>query len=227
MPVFNTPSEWLQQSILSCLNQTFQKFELIIIDNGSINKDTIGALNRVKNIDKIVLINCPKQPGKRGVSIALNAGIKKAKYEYIARMDSDDWMYPDRLEIQFKYLQDNPDVDVLGTQMKILQNNFITSHPLILNKNTITQYNTGWFINHPTVMLRKNVFDRVGLYAEEPEIFPEDYELWSRCLKHKIVVHNLKNCLLNYNQHGTNASTVDATQKIWYDSILTYQKRFL
>ena len=228
MPVYNTPVNWLEQSVLSCLNQTVQDFELIIVDNDSTERETLNYYKRIKNIDKIKIINCPKQPGKRGVATAINAGIKAASSErsYIARMDSDDWMYSIRLEKQLQYFKDNPDTYVVGTQMKIIQTQQVTQHPLILNKNTISQYDTGWFMNHPTVMIRKELFNKIGFYAEEPEMFPEDYELWSRCLAANIKISNMPDCLLNYNQHGQNTSKVDVQQQ-WFFELNKYRQRFL
>lgn len=227
MPVYNTSSDWIQQSVLSCLNQTLQQFELIIVDNESTNQDTLSFYKRIKNIDKVKILTSPKQRGKRGVSTAINTGIINSKYDYIARMDSDDWMYPQRLDTQIKYLQQNRDVSVLGSQMKIVQTGFITKHPKILNKDTIKNYDTGWFMNHPTVMFKKALFKDIGLYAEEPEMFPEDYEMWSRCLSRGVVMHNIDECLLNYNQHGQNASTVHAAKSEWMENLNKFRNRFL
>ena len=227
MPVYNTPVDWLEQSVLSCLNQTLQNFELVIVDNDSTLKETKNFYKRIKNIDKIKIYNSFKQKGKRGVSTSINIGIKNSKYDFIARMDSDDWMYPERLEKQFNFLNTNKDVDVLGTQMKIVQTGFITRHPGVLTKENILNYDTGWFINHPTVMFRKSLFEKIGLYAEEPEVFPEDYEMWSRCLAQNIKICNLQDCLLNYNQHGQNASTVHATKKEWTENLNNFKNRFL
>jgi len=227
MPVYNTIPEWLEQSILSCLNQTHQNFELLIIDNQSTNEKTLKCLSRFKNIDKIKMLYSPKQEHKRGVSTSLNEGIKKSKGNYIARMDSDDWMHPDRLEKQIDYLENNKDVHIVGSQMKIIQQNNITSHPEIVSKDTIIKYNVGWFMNHPTVMFRKELFDIVGLYAETPKNFPEDFELWTRCLAQGIKIRNMKDCLLNYNLHGTNTSIVDANTSEWNDSMQIYKKRLI
>jgi glycosyltransferase involved in cell wall biosynthesis len=227
MPVYNTPSEWLEQSILSCLNQTHQNFELLIIDNESKNEKTLKCLSRFKNIDKIKMLYSQKQEGKRGVSTSLNEGIKNSKGSYIARMDSDDWMHPDRLEKQVEYLTNNTDIHIVGSQMKIIQQNKITSHPEIVNKDTIIKYNMGWFMNHPTVMFRKELFDIVGLYAETPKNFAEDFELWTRCLSQGIKIRNMKDCLLNYNFHGTNVSIVDANSNEWANSLADCKKRLL
>jgi hypothetical protein len=111
--------------------------------------------------------------------------------------------------------------------MKILQQGIITNHPEIVNKDTIINYNMGWFVNHPTVMFRKELFDKVGLYQETPENFAEDFELWTRCLSQGIEIRNMKDCLLNYNFHGANASITDANTKEWNQSLEEHKKRLL
>jgi glycosyltransferase involved in cell wall biosynthesis len=227
MPVYNTHPDWLSQSIDSCLNQTFKDFELIIVDNESTKSSTLNKLENYKNNDKIKILKCPKQSGKRGVSLALNMGIEHSKYELIARMDSDDWMKPVRLQKQYDYMMHNPDVSILGTQIKILQTKQITSHPEIVDIHYIKNTKSSWFINHPTVMFRKNIFNVVDKYAESPEIFPEDLELWTRCLLKNLKIRNLKDCLLNYNFHGKNTSIVDATQIEWRKNLNSYINRIV
>jgi glycosyltransferase involved in cell wall biosynthesis len=211
MPVYNTKPEWLEQSILSCLNQTYQNFELIIIDNGSTDQKTLNTFKRFKNIDKIRLLHCPQQEGRRGISVALNMGIRESRGEYIARMDSDDWMYPERLDKQFTYMETNPEVEILGTQKKTIQENTYSNHPEIIDKFTIINYDIASFLNHPTIMFRKTVFTKVEGYTEIPYMTPEDLDLWVRCLEKGVKIRNLKECLLNYNFHGQNASIVDYT----------------
>jgi glycosyltransferase involved in cell wall biosynthesis len=224
MPVYNTKSEWLEQSILSCLNQTHQDFELIIVDNGSTDQKTLNTYKRFKNIDKIRILSCPQQEGKRGISVSLNMGIKESVGYYIARMDSDDWMFPERLEKQFLYMEQNPDVGVLGTQKKTIQHNVISNHPEIIDKNSILNYDIGSFLNHPTIMFRRTVFDKVGGYTESPYMTPEDLDLWVRCLENGIKIRNLKDCLLNYNFHGQNACIVDCTNE-WMQNCQNLFKR--
>jgi len=227
MPVYNTHPDWVEQSIDSCLNQTFKDFELIIVDNESTNDLTLKKLEKYEKNEKVKLLKCPKQVGKRGVSLAINMGIDNSSYDLIARMDSDDWMHPTRLEKQYEYLSNNPDISILGTQIKIIQTKQITNHPEIIDINYIKNTRSSWFINHPTVMLRKSIFDVVDKYSESPEIFPEDLELWTRCLLNGIKIRNLKDCLLNYNFHGKNTSIVDAAQKEWTENLNSYIGRII
>lgn len=227
MPVYNTPPEWIEQSIDSCLNQTFREFELIIVDNESTNEFTLKKVQEYEGIKNVKLVKCPRQPGKRGVSLAINMGIDHSSFDFIARMDSDDWMYPTRLEKQYLYMSEHTDVSILGAQIKIIQSKQITNHPEIVDLDYIRKTRSSWFINHPTVMFRKDIFRIVDKYSESPEIFPEDLELWTRCLLNGLKIRNLKECLLNYNLHGKNASVVDATQLEWKKNLASYINRII
>lgn len=227
MPVFNTRPDWLEQSINSCLNQTFQNFELIIVDNESQSEPTLKKLEEFQREEKVRLLKCLKQSGKRGVSMAINAGIENSKYDLIARMDSDDWMYPARLAVQYEYLCANPDISILGAQVHILQQRQVTNHPEVIDVNYVRQTRSSWFLNHPTVMFRKSIFSIVDKYAESPEIFPEDLELWTRCLVKGLKIRNLKECLLNYNFHGENTSIIDASRLEWVKNLNIYMGRVL
>ena len=112
LPVFNG-EKFLTESINSILNQSFKKFELIVINDGSTDnsyeyikkfKDTrLSVINNDKNI---------------GLSNSLNKGILVAKGKYIARMDQDDISLPDRLKKQVAFMDDNPGIGVCGTWLQ-------------------------------------------------------------------------------------------------------------
>ena len=205
MPVYNTPAKLLEYSILSCLNQTYQDFELIIVD-ASTSKETLDSLNRFKNIPKIKIIKQFKVPNTNGISCATNVGINSSIYDFILRMDSDDVMSEDKILRQLDFFCKYPKTEILGTQIRFTNNGWITQHPEVINKSTLLNYSTDWFINNPTVMLRKSVFKKVGYFNETKQFSPEDYEFYTRCVINKIVMRNLKDCLLNYNWGTENTS---------------------
>jgi glycosyltransferase involved in cell wall biosynthesis len=219
MPVFNTKKDWLEKAVESILNQSFKEFELLIVDNDSDSSSTLETLTKYKSNPLIKVLYSPKKVGKRGVSTSLNIGILESKYDFIARMDSDDEMRPNRLEEQINFLIKNPEIDVLGSQMYIIQQNHFTKHPEVIDETIITKYNRDWFLNHPTIMFRKSLFKKIGLYAEEPEFFAEDLELWSRCLINNIQIRNLSACLLDYNLHDHNTSTLQSLNPQWINNI--------
>src|SRR5699024_5416050 len=115
MSVYNANEEHLRDAIESILRQTFKKFEFLIIDDASEN-----------NVDKLITsfrdsrIIYLKNERNIGLTKSLNKGIKISKGKYIARIDSDDIAYPDRLQKQFDYLENHPEVGVLGSQAKLI-----------------------------------------------------------------------------------------------------------
>ena len=200
MPVYNTSKQFLVSSLESCLNQTVNDYEIVVIDNGSSNDDTISILHEYSaKHAKVKVYKCPRQPDKKNLSVALNYGLTKCEYNLVARIDSDDLMTPDRLEKQLLYMRKNPDIDILGGQIFILQQRSITRHPPVITKKTPLQIH--WFINHPTVMYRRDKILEIGGYKEVPVHFAEDYELWLRALTHGLQMRNLNEIIVHYNLH--------------------------
>lgn len=222
IPNYNTNISFFQECIDSVVNQTFKHYEIIIIDNGSEQKNIEIYKKYISKINKeIRFIESNRQLNKKNLSIALNLGIKESKYNLVARMDSDDIMLPTRLQKQFDYFQDN-EVDILGGQLEYLHNNQTTSHPKIITKD-IPIYSI-WFINHPTVMFKKNKIINIGGYREEPEFIAEDYELWTRSLKNELKIHNLQDILIRYRVHDSNLTFKDKNNP-YYEVLLNYIKK--
>jgi len=205
MPVYNTPAKLLEYSILSCLNQTYQNFELLIVD-ASTSRETIDSLNRFKNIPKIRFIKQNKVPNTNGISCATNIGITSSIYDFVLKMDSDDVMAEDKIFKQLNFFDEHPETEILGTQIRFTNNGWVTQHPEVIDKISLLNYSTDWFINNPTVMLKKSVFKKVGYFNEINQFSPEDYEFYTRCVLSKIVMRNLKDCLLDYNWGNGNTS---------------------
>ena len=203
MPVYNTSKELLVPSLEHCLNQTIEEYEVVVIDNGSSNEETIGVLNKYENSHaKVNVYRCERHKNKKNLSVALNFGLTKCRHNLVARIDSDDFMQKERLEKQLQYMNSNKDVTILGGQILILQTGQITRHPPIISKRmAIDSY---WFLNHPTVMYRKDKILSIGGYREHPVLFAEDYDLWLRSLSAGFDIHNLQDVLVNYNLHGNN-----------------------
>jgi len=109
MSVFNG-ERYLSEAIESILNQTFRDFEFVIVDNQSTDKSS-NVVSSFKD-DRIVFIQNTKNLGQ---TRALNVGLRRSKAPYIARMDADDIAYPDRLQTQYDYLNENLNIDVVGS----------------------------------------------------------------------------------------------------------------
>ena len=154
IPVYNTNPLHLKECLESCLFQTIDDYEIVIVDNGSDNVNTLNLLKQIEKQEKVRLFVCPRQENKKNLSVALNYGLSKCKFNLVARMDSDDVMCHDRLEKQKKYLDLYTDVDIVGGQIKIFPQGTKTRHPEFIDKNIALS--SFWFMNHPTVMYKKD-----------------------------------------------------------------------
>ncbi len=195
MPVYNTKEEWLREAIESILNQSYKDFEFIIIDDGS--DKSIEPIVNSYNDDRIVFI----RQNNQGIARSLNSGFKIAKGEYIARMDSDDISMPERFEKQVTFLDNNPQITVLGSWFETFPKKEIYKHPKNPKYLDFTKF---CCIAHLSVMLRRSVFEKFNL-TYNPNYKCEDYELWSRAVR-ILDFYNLQEVLLKYRVHSSNAS---------------------
>ncbi len=169
-------------------------FECILIDNNSNSKTRIIAENQLKTDPRFQLISEPQQ----GVVYASNAGSAIAQGAYITRMDADDWAYPNRLEEQVRFLDNNPDYDVVSGLVEYVGHHQNTKgFARYVNwVNSICsdeQIKVSRFIEspivNPTAMWRKTCADKHGMYQNGD--FPEDYELWLRWMNAGVRIHKL------------------------------------
>jgi len=201
LPVYNG-ALYLREAIESILNQTYTNFEFIIINDGS--KDNSEEIIKSYNDNRIIYIS----QKNIGLAATLNIGIKISKGKYIARMDQDDISLPERFEKQIDFLEKNKDYDILGTWAKIFPdktNKRFHKHPTDNIKLKYFLLFNNPFV-HSSVMIRKSVFEKIGLYSEDKNRQPpEDYELWSRIARVSKIA-NIPEVLLNYREVSTGMS---------------------
>jgi glycosyltransferase involved in cell wall biosynthesis len=170
--------DFLENCIDSVLNQTFENFECIILNNGSTDR-TQEILEQYT--DSRLKIICQ---GNLGVSRSLNKGVGLSNSDLIARLDVDDFLFIQRLEKQAEFMINNPQVVLCGSRFQILigekylpqRVNFIQKNDAI--KRSLCLFNP---FAHSTVMFRKKTFVDVGGYNEQLK-YGLDYELWLRIL---------------------------------------------
>lgn len=199
MPVYNG-SQYLKEAILSVLQQTERDFEFIIVDDGSTDK-TSEIVGLFAQQDKRIRY---ERRAHAGLVSTLNYGISIAQGKYVARMDADDIAMPERFNLQGVLLDMKPEIALCGTQA-----HQIDSTGSIIGKFTrplegskeIRSYALlhNPFI-HPTVMIRRSVFDRVGGYRSFWKHI-EDYELWTRILPYYQAA-NIIQPLIKYRTHS-------------------------
>ena len=118
MSVYNEKKEWLQMSINSILNQSFKNFEFIIVLDNPDNIELKAVLEQFAAKDSRIKLIYNKK--NMGLVYSLNSALKVAKGEYIARMDADDISELDRLEVQYNYFEQNPDIDFVSGFIRII-----------------------------------------------------------------------------------------------------------
>ena len=208
LPIYNTKPDYFQECLDSIYNQTFSKpMELVIINDGSSSSnshqyETIIQFGKEAHPTlSIILFTLPKN---KGIQYALQYGLEKCSYEIVARMDADDIMKPNRLQLQWQILTQYPDIVVLGGQCEIMNErtriiNYTTSHPKIITKDYVKRNSQKhWWINHPTVMYRKSIILKVGGYNQSLQGHSEDMYLWLSLLRQGYSLHNCPNIVLTY-----------------------------
>lgn len=214
LPVYNG-ALYLKEALDSILVQSYQYFECIVIDDGSTD-DTLNILLEYKKRDQRLVIITREN---RGLVQSLNEGILISKGKYIARMDADDISHPDRLEKQVEYMEQNEDVYLLGTNYALIFESGIDeeakkaaegthrrSQAPIERKNWFLSTNETMKFIHPTIMLRRELFDKIGLYREYKL---EDLELYFRTGIHHLRIDKLEEELLDYRVRNTSKSRID------------------
>lgn len=198
MPVYNG-EDFLRESIESILNQTFTDFELLIIDDGS----TDQSVSIIKSYaDSRIRLKMNKTNER--LSATLNKGIASAKGKYIARMDSDDISFAKRLEKQVDFMDRNPEIGLCGTAMKIMPTDLLVEYPSFHDDILCRMLFSNSF-SHPTLMYRKSVLNKNGLYYDTEIPYAQDYDLCWR-MANVSMTANIQETLLYYRIHDEQVS---------------------
>lgn len=201
MSVYNG-ARFLCQAIDSILNQSCRDFEFIIINDGSTD-DSGRVLDFYARQDRRVRV-CHQS--NQGLIRSLNRGCALAESEFIARMDADDLASPVRFSRQLRFMKAHPEVAVLGTAVEFIDE---TGRPIRVAQFPLHHHEiqsiclTSSFLWHPSVLMRKAAFMRVGGYRHV--LHAEDYDLWLRIVDHYRIA-NLPDILLKYRLHPAQIS---------------------
>ena len=173
-------ASFLKESIESILAQTVPADQIVIVCDGKLTEDLDGVLSFFKN--KIELIRLPEN---KGLGNALNAGLSACTNELVARMDSDDIAYRDRMEKQLHMFAKDPSLSLASgtvTEFKVDITTASGKREVPLTDEEIRTFSHKRNpMNHPAVMFKKSAVDDAGGYSEEYPYF-EDYYLWVRML---------------------------------------------
>lgn len=210
---FHNEANYLTKSIESICNQTFKDWELVLVDDGSSDQSLRIANEYAARMSNIV---CISTGVNIGLPSALNIAICKARGKYIARADADDISLPERIEKQVKYMEVNPDIDILGTGAFLINSSGerVCSKTLKENHFEISsQHYRSTIFFHPSVVIRKCFFKYTGFY-DAKLLRSQDKELWLRGIKAGAKYHNLQECLIEYRTNNYKKSINTLFQKL-------------
>ena len=176
LPVYNG-EDHLNACIESVLQQAFEDFEFIIVDDASTD-NTPQILREFAIKDERIKIFT--HSGNQKQTTAANTAIKNASGKYLARMDSDDVALLSRFEKQVTYMEENPNIGLLGSWVDIIDDNgdiLYTWHTHPTNGYLGWNLLFGTSFAHSSVMMKNEIVKKAGYY-QSPEA--EDYDLWSR-----------------------------------------------
>jgi glycosyltransferase involved in cell wall biosynthesis len=222
LPVYNA-EKYLKESIESILNQSFRDLELIIINDGS--KDLSQRIIDLFKDERIVKIDQENV----GLASALNTAFQVATGKYIARMDADDISLPDRIQMQYNFMELNTDIGIVGSWVKCFGNSNKVFKTFALHDEILTSMLFDSAIAHPTFFIRKNILDQNKVIYRDnfrggDYYFCEDYDFVAQLIG-KTKFANIPKVLLLYRVHNEAISAVNnfnARKKgrIWVNNLV-------
>jgi glycosyltransferase involved in cell wall biosynthesis len=223
MPVLNPHPVYFRQAVQSVLDQTLTDFELVIVEDPS----KVDGKALLANISDSRIRHIQNR-ARTSLVDQRNRGLAEARADLIALLDADDIMQNDRLAKQVAFLEERPDVDVLGSQLFIIDADGaqvgLRAYPLEHDEifQSMARYNP---IAQPSVMCRKQLIIDADGYQYRTFPVNEDYELWSRLATRGVRFANHSEPLLRYRVHpmGTKAmmlhnmlrATLDVKKQFW------------
>ncbi len=201
IPAYNS-EKYIARTIQSVLAQSFTDYEIIVIDDGSTDntKEIIAQFgNRVQYLAQ----------QNKGPSVARNLGIEKSSGQYLAFLDHDDVFLKDKLLIQSRVLDNEPDVGLVTGWLKFIDDE---GTPLSNQMSPSNDYftlrdflNTDPILTPSLPMVRRSVLDQIGVFDTE-FWYTSDYEMWVRIAAHGWKVKCVQDFILNYRIHPRNLS---------------------
>jgi glycosyltransferase involved in cell wall biosynthesis len=197
----NDNLSYFKQTIESLAHQTYSNFTLLILVDGPIKDEASLFIDSLENKNIKVI----RFPINRGLCYVLNDGIKyclENNYKYIARMDADDISIETRLEDQLNFMENNPDIDIVGGAIIEIDENSKPGRTLkypLTHADCLNFYKKRDPLAHPAVMFRNTFFEKAGFYV--PISITANWEdsiLWGKGFKNGCVFANLDKPILKF-----------------------------
>ena len=186
---------YLAQCLESLARQSLPAAEIVLVEDGEITtalRAVIDSWTGKLPLRRVLL------PTNVGLAAALNAGLAHCSHDLVARMDTDDVALPERLAVQLAFMQAHPEISVLGAW--VAEKDATMSRTVLVKKLPLAHAEIVSFtkrrnpISHPVCVFRKQAVLAVGGY---PQVFPEDYALWSLMIMRGFQFANLPQVLLD------------------------------
>lgn len=221
MPVYNA-EKYLSKTLESIKSQTYKNWELFAIDDWSTDKSYSILLDFAKKNKRVKVYRNGKH---RGVAGAANLALSMIKSDYVARMDADDLMHPERIEKQLKFLKNNADVVVVGSQCILIDKNgqkIGEKKFPVQNADICKMIFRSIPIQQPSMMINRSLLPKDFVAYDKSKNTAEEVELLFKLFKYGKAA-NLSDFLHFYRLHDENTSLKDP-KKTFYLTFLTRLK---
>jgi GT2 family glycosyltransferase len=205
-PVFNTPVDWLRDCVDSVIAQAYEKWELILVDDGSSDSEFLKQLPAIAARDERVVLANDRKHG--GISAASNHGLERAKGDWVGFLDHDDVLEPDALFQNVKWLQQHRDADLIysdedklteqGLDSPILKPDWSPDFFLSLN-----------YVCHFTI-IRRRLVEQLGGFRSEFD-GAQDYDLFLRVMEQTDRIDHIPRVLYHWRRSA--GSTADSIRR--------------
>ena len=185
--------KWFDESIDSMFAQTIKPDELVLVEDGPLTDELYEIIEKYKKKypKEFKVIKIEKNVG---LGPALKKGVEECSNEYIARMDSDDYSLPQRIEKEFEIFESNPDIDIVGTNVS----EFIDSLDNVVCNVVLPEQNDEIIkfskkrnpFRHSSIMFKKSKVLKAGNYREY--YLCEDYDMWLRMIRSGCKCYNIQ-----------------------------------
>lgn len=186
---------YLDKCLESLKNQTLQADEIILVEDGPLTEALYRTIDDWK---KVLPVKTVKLDENVGLAKALNIGLEKCQYDFVARMDTDDICKDYRLEVQHKFMLENPDVSVVGSSIEEFKEDADAPYgerKVPTSYSDILEFSKSRNpLNHMTVFFRKKDILEVGGYGNYR--FAQDYFLWVKLLNSGKILCNIEESLV-------------------------------
>ncbi|OGC04140.1 hypothetical protein A2276_05955 [candidate division WOR-1 bacterium RIFOXYA12_FULL_43_27] len=221
-------AHFLPECLASVKAQTYQNYEVIVVNNGSI--DNTEEVVRNLAWDKL---RYHYQSDTGSVAGPRNTGIKLAEGDYVAFLDSDDIWHEDKLEKVMRVFMEKPEIDILSHDVSIFEKGKsdlnIVDRVGPLSENMFRQLLTvGNCLNGSATVVAKRVFAKIGGFDESKDfVHAEDYEAWLRIAYHGYNFYFINETLGKWRMHESNLSNdFGLVCKNWINVLNKYYKKF-